>query len=229
MLLVAFFFLLLVFFLCVLLVFVSLISVCLGMFLLGFILYGILCASWTWLTISFSMLGKFSTIISLKIFSYPFFFSPSSSSAAAAKSLQLCPTLCDPIDGSQPGSPIPGIFQAKVLEWVAISFSNAWKWKVRVKSLSCVRLLASPWTAAYQAPLPMGFSRQEYSSGVPLPSLGPLSFDCWCIWYGPRGLWDSELFSFFLLNSAFQKLFPPFYLPAHWLVLLFQIFCYWVF
>ena len=91
--------------------------------------------------------------------------------AAAAKSLQLCPTLCNPIDGSPPGSPVPGILQARTLEWVAISFSNAWKWKVKVKSLSCVGLLATPWTVAYQAPLSMGFSRQEYWSGVPLPSL----------------------------------------------------------
>ena len=88
----------------------------------------------------------------------------------AAKSLQSCPTLCNPIDGSPPGSLVPGIFQARTLEWVAISFSNAWKWKVKGKSLSCVRLLATPWTAAYQAPLSMGFSRQEYWSGVPLPS-----------------------------------------------------------
>ena len=87
--------------------------------------------------------------------------------ATAAKSLQSCPTLCDPIAGSPPGSPIPGILQARALEWVAISFSNAWKWKVKVKSLSRVRLLAIPWTAAYQAPLSMGFSRQEYWSGVP--------------------------------------------------------------
>ena len=86
--------------------------------------------------------------------------------AAAAKSLQLCPTLCDPIDGSPPGSPIPGIFQARTLEWVAISFSSAWKWKLKVKSLSRVRLLATPWTAAYQAPLFMGFSRLKYWSGV---------------------------------------------------------------
>ena len=89
---------------------------------------------------------------------------------AAAKSLQSCPTLCDLIDGSSPGSPIPGILQARTLEWVAISFSSAWKWKVKVKSLSRVWLLATPWTAAYQAPLSMGFSRQEYWSGVPLPS-----------------------------------------------------------
>ena len=91
--------------------------------------------------------------------------------ATAAKSLQLCPTLCDPIDSSLPGSPVPGILQARTVEWVAISFSNAWKWKVKGKSLSCVRLFATPWTAAYQAPPSMGFSRQEYWSGVPLPSL----------------------------------------------------------
>ena len=90
--------------------------------------------------------------------------------AGAAKSLQSCPTLCDPIDGSPPGSPIPGILQASTLEWVAISFSNAWKWKVQVKSFSRVQLLATPWTVAYQAPPSMGFSRQEYWSGVPLPS-----------------------------------------------------------
>ena len=73
-------------------------------------------------------------------------------SAAAAKSLQSCPTLCDPIDGSPPGSPVPGILQARTLEWGAIAFSNAWNWKVKVKSLSRVRLLATPWTAAHQAP-----------------------------------------------------------------------------
>ena len=85
-------------------------------------------------------------------------------------SLQSCLTLCDPIDGSPPDSLIPGILQARILEWVAISFSNAWKWKVKVKSFSCVWLLATPWTAAYQAPLSLGFFRQEYWSGVPLPS-----------------------------------------------------------
>ena len=90
--------------------------------------------------------------------------------SAAAKSLQSCPTLCDPIDGSPAGSLVPGVLQARTLEWVAISFSNAWKRKVKVKSLSCVQLLATPWTAAYQAPLSMGFSRQEYWNGVPLPS-----------------------------------------------------------
>ena len=82
--------------------------------------------------------------------------------AAAAKSLQLCPTLCDLIDGSPLGSPIPGILQARVVEWVAISFSNAWKWKVKMKSLSHVQLLATLWTAAHRAPLPMGFAKQEY-------------------------------------------------------------------
>ena len=69
------------------------------------------------------------------------------------------PTLCDPIDGSPPGSPVPGILQARTLEWVPISFSNAWKWKVKVKSPSCVQLFATPWTAAYQASPSMGFSQ----------------------------------------------------------------------
>ena len=95
---------------------------------------------------------------------------PAAAAAAAAKSRQSCPTLCDPIDGSLPGSPVPEILQARTLEWVAISFSNAWKWKVKVKSLSRVWLLATPRTAAYQAPPSMGVSRQEYWSGLPLPS-----------------------------------------------------------
>ena len=86
---------------------------------------------------------------------------------AAAKSRQSCLTLCDPIDGSPSGSPVPGILQARTLEWVAISFSNAWKWKVKVKLLSRVRPSATPYTAAFQAPRSMGFSRQEYWSGVP--------------------------------------------------------------
>ena len=89
----------------------------------------------------------------------------------AAKSLQSCPTLCDPTDSSPPGSPVPGILQARTLEWAAISFSNAWKWKVKVKLLSQVQPSAIPWTAAFQAPPSMGFSRQECWSGVPLPSL----------------------------------------------------------
>ena len=95
----------------------------------------------------------------------PCILSAWSAAAAAAKLLQLCPTLCDPLDGSPPGSPVPGTLQARTPEWVAISFSNAGKRKVKVKSLSRVRLLATPWTAAYQAPPSMGFSRQEYWSG----------------------------------------------------------------
>ena len=101
--------------------------------------------------------------------------------AAAAKSLQSCLTLWDPRDGSPPGSPVPGILQARTLEWVASSFSNAGKWKVKMKLLSCVRLSVAPWTAALQAPPSMGFFRQEYWSGVPLPSpkerLAPLNFN----------------------------------------------------
>ena len=90
--------------------------------------------------------------------------------AAAAKSRQSCPTLCNSIDSSPTGSTVPGILQARTLEWVAISFSNAWKWKVKVKLLSRVQLFAAPSTAAYQAPPSMEFSRQKYWSGVPLPS-----------------------------------------------------------
>ena len=101
---------------------------------------------------------------------YTYICIAAAAAAAAAKSLQSCPILWDPIDGSPAGSPIPGILQARTLEWVAISFSNAWKWKVKVKLLSRVWLLVTPWTAAYQAPLSMGFSRQEYWSGLPLPS-----------------------------------------------------------
>ena len=111
----------------------------------------------------------------LSLFCYPLLsiVSPSHLSspaaAAAAKLRQSCPTLCNPIDGSPTGSPIPGILQARTLEWVAISFSNAWKGKVKVKSLSRVWLFTTPWTAAHQAPPSMEFSRQEYWSGVPLP------------------------------------------------------------
>ena len=97
-------------------------------------------------------------------------FSSEYSAAAAAKSLQSYPTLCNPIDGSPPGSPVPGILLARTLEWVSISFSNAWKWKVKVNLLSHVRLFVTPWTAAYQASPSTGFSRQEYWSGVPSPS-----------------------------------------------------------
>ena len=97
--------------------------------------------------------------------------------------VRLCadsvPTLCHAIDGSPSGSPIPGILQARILEWVAISFSSTWKWKVKVKSLSRVWLLVTPWAAAYQASPSVGFSRQEYWSWLPLPSprLGNSSYN----------------------------------------------------
>ena len=99
--------------------------------------------------------------------------------AVAAKSLQSCPTLCNPIDGSPPGFAVPGILQARILEWVAISFSNGWKWKAKVNLLSRVRLFATLWTAAYQAPLSMGFSRQEYWSGVPRLNQTVFMYSCW--------------------------------------------------
>ena len=97
-------------------------------------------------------------------------FATSWTAAAAAKLLQSCPTLYDPRDGSPSVSPVPGILQARTLERVAISFSNPWKRKVKMKLFSRVRLLATPWTAAYQAHPSMRFSRQEYWIGVPLPS-----------------------------------------------------------
>ena len=80
-----------------------------------------------------------------------------------------------------PGFSVHGILQARTLEWVAISFFNAWKWKVKVKSLSRVWLLATSWTAAYQAPPSMGFSGQQYWSGVPLPS--PTTMQYWYFFY----------------------------------------------
>ena len=95
---------------------------------------------------------------------------PKTYAAAAAKSRQLCLTLCDPIDNSPPGSPVAGILQARILEWIAISFSSEWKWRVKVKLLSRVRLCATPCMAADQAPLSLGFSRQEHGSGLPFPS-----------------------------------------------------------
>ena len=131
---------------------------------------------------SISLSNEYSGLISLKIdwfdlLNYPRDSQESSpaphsiaAAAAAAKSLQSCPTLRNPIDGSPPGSAVPEILQARTLEWVAISSSNAWKWKVKGKWLSRVWLFATPWTADYQAPPSMGFSRQEYWSGVPLPS-----------------------------------------------------------
>ena len=109
--------------------------------------------------------------------------------AAAAKSLQSYPTLCHPIAGSPPGSPVPGILQATTLEWVAISFFNAWKWKVKVKSLSRVWLLATPWTTAYQAPPPMGFSRQEHWSGLPCLPPADLPYPHSCLLLGKQTLY----------------------------------------
>ena len=121
--------------------------------------------------VSFQFISALIFMISFLLLTLGFFV-PSFSSyfrCAAAKFLQSCLTLCDPIDGLLPGSSVPGILQARTLEWVAISFSNASKWKVKVKSLSPVQLLATSWTAAYQAPPSMRFSRQEYWSRVPLP------------------------------------------------------------
>ena len=123
-----------------------------------------------------------------------------------AKLLQSCPTLCDPIDSSPPGSTVPGILQARTLEWVAISFSNAWKWKVKVKSLSLVQLLATPWTAAHQAPPSMGVSRHEYWSGVPLPSQFPLGE-----WLLPGTVHYLLIIYFFYFLSTW-KAFPFLYL-----------------
>ena len=124
----------------------------------------------------------------------------------AAKSLQSCPTLCDPIEGSPPGSPVPGILQARTLVWVAISSSNAWKWKVKVKSLSRVPLLATSWTAAHQAPPSMGFARQEYWSG------------CHCL------LWQCQLGLDLILTTlklvSFKSICVNFYLLSyHWFTL----------
>ena len=112
----------------------------------------------------------------------------------AAKSLQSCPTLCDPIDGSPKGSPVPGILQARTLEWVAISFSNAWKWKVKGKSLSRVWPSATPWTATFQAIPSMRFSRQEYWSGVPLPS--PFNFYVVPIGWPKNSCWSYSWWPF---------------------------------
>ena len=135
------------------------------------------CYKWFQLKQSKVLLKKNSgyLVTSLKLFSKNFpsdlqYYGEGNLNLHAAKSLQSCPTLCDPMNGSPPGSFVPGILQARTLEWVAISFSNAWKWKGNVKSLCRVRLLATPWTAAYQAPPSMGFSWQEYWSGVPSPS-----------------------------------------------------------
>ena len=108
-----------------------------------------------WLLVLSSDWLKHSPEFYIDILDWPIFANLSLSlfaAAAAAKLLQSCPTLCDPIDGSPPGPSVHGIFQARVLEWVVISFSNVWKWKVKVRSFSRVWLFVTPWTAAYQAP-----------------------------------------------------------------------------
>ena len=127
--------------------------------------------------------------------------------AAAAKSHQSCPTLCDLIDGSPPGSSVPGILLARTMEWVAISFSNAWKWRVKVKSLSRVRLLGTSWTVAYQAPPSVGFPKQEWWSGVPLPSLVfcPRGTSLENMWYGYS---FCNLICLVLCESISPSLFP---------------------
>ena len=128
---------------------------------------------------------------------------------------QSSPTLCDPKKCSPPGSSIHGIFQARILKWVVISFSNAWKWKVKVKSLSRVRLFATPWSVAHQAPPSMGFSWQEHWSGVPLPSpmalmvsLKTEPLPCSCarsfLFYNLHSIWFSNLrYSVAFINSIF--------------------------
>ena len=143
---------------------------------------------WTWWDLIRYFSKALSEILTAKpqeLWSCP----PTSLGPTAAKLLQFCLTLCNPIDGSPPGSRVPGILQARTLERVAISFSSAWKWKVKVKLLSRVRLFATPWTAAHQAPPSLRFSRQKYWSGVPSPSpsLGPViwniysvpTYNCW--------------------------------------------------
>ena len=139
----------------------------------------------------------------------------SDTTAAAAKSLQSCPTLCDPRDGSPPGSSIPGILQARTLEWVAISFSNAWKWKLKAKSLSHVRLFGTPWTAAYQAPPSVGFfqARVLEWGGIALSDLflqtqgnlgaGTQIFCNPSTWYSLTDTWGTNKNHF--LNCVLQK------------------------
>jgi len=150
----------------------------------------------------------------------------SDSAAAAAKSIQSCPTLCNPIDSSPPGSPVPGILQARTLEWVAISFSNAWKWKVKVKSLSHVRLLATPWTAAYQAPPSCKLLFNQWKCG----------FERWVLQSGHTDsfwnellqilkYWDLFFFPYSNLKSGNHDHFPKesSYLLLTTLVFLFKI------
>ena len=154
--------------------------------------YGV-AQSWTWLKrlSSSSSIWKFNWFLYIDLIFY---------NLAAAKLLQSCLTPCDPIDGTPPGSPVPGILQARTLERVAISFSNAWEWKVKGKSLSHVRLFETPWTAAFQAPPSMGFSRQEYWSGVPLPS--PTILLNWFIRFDTYFV---DSISFYICNHVISK------------------------
>ena len=150
----------------------------------------------------------------------------SNTAAAAAKLLQSCPTLCDPRDSSPPGSPVPGILQARTPEWVAISSSNAWKWKVKVKTLSCIQLLATPWTAAYQAPLSMGFSRQEcnfiYFNFQIVLRLAIGSFSCQIPLYIPLSYPWKCCFLFWKFFEHFFFFFPH---CTRCFRLIFHIFC----
>ena len=154
------------------------------------VVYGSQRVRHNWVTNAFIPSSRAITMVLPSVFRSS---SPSSPVAATAKSLQSCPTLCDPIDGSPPGSPVPGILQARTLEWGAIAFSSAWKWKVKVKSLSHVWLLATPWTAAHQAPPSMGFSRQEYWSGVPFSTIttSPTTFSHLHHWRPSLFIWLS--------------------------------------
>ena len=158
---------------------ISFVSYLLSCVLIVVVAMSLKCCILTWFTVLKTCSWKNKQTNKLMICEnvFFFFFSLKPLAAAAAKSLQSCPTLGDPIDRSPQGSPVPGILQARTLEWVAISFSNAWKWKVKVKSLSHVRIFPTPWTAAHQVPPSMGFARQECWSGVPLPPPKPLARD----------------------------------------------------
>ena len=140
--------------------------------------------------------------------------------AAAAKSLQSCPTLCDPIDGSPPGSSVPGILQARTLEWVAMSFSNAWKWRVKVKSLSRVRLLATPWTAAYRLLHPWDFPGK--SPGVGCHCL--LQIQLYIYTY-PNNVYIFQIFFPYMLlqNSEYSSMY--YMVGPCWLSVLYTVVC----
>ena len=167
---------------------VSFVSYLLSCVLIVVVAMSLKCCILTWFTVLKTCSWKNKQTNKLMICENVFFFlfvclffvvvfSLKPLAAAAAKSLQSCLTLGDSIDSSPQGSPVPGILQARTLEWVAISFSNAWKWKVKVKSLSRVRIFPTPWTAAHQLPPSIGFARQEYWSGVPSPPPKPLARD----------------------------------------------------